>query len=85
MTPTIDQLLRPSEASAYLRSRWGIRATVATLAKWRHLGSSARFRKIGRDVAYERRALDEFAQTRISSADFASTVEASAAAEPVAA
>ena len=74
------EFLRPPAASEYLRIRWGIRATVGTLAKYRHHGSGGpRFRVANRDILYAVAALDDFARERISTDDFMSTVEACAA------
>jgi hypothetical protein len=71
--------LRPADASQYLASRWGIRATVKTLAKWRVVGGGPRFRTASRDILYEEVALDAFAKARISRRDFSSTADLKAA------
>ena len=72
--------LRPSAASEYLFVRHGIRRTEGSLARERVTGTGPRFRRAGRDIVYERAALDEWAQSRLSPQEFGSTAEAAAAA-----
>lgn len=74
------QYVRPVDASQHLLNRWGIRASVATLAKYRHLGIGPRFRRVQRDIVYDVGALDAWAQSRLSPTEFGSTAEAAAAA-----
>lgn len=54
-------LLTPPEACAYLRERYGVRRTVATLAKMRVTGSSMLFRRLGRSIYYAPPDLDSWA------------------------
>jgi hypothetical protein len=70
--------MRPDEASKYLSERWGLRATVKTLAKWRVVGGGPRFRCAGRNICYAPAELDSWANSRISTTSFASTAEAKA-------
>ena len=79
-----DELLRPQASSEYLLERYGIRQSPKSLAKARCYGTGPRFRKASRDVVYARASLDAWAQGRLSPKDFASTVEASAAAAELA-
>ncbi len=80
---TIDQPLyfRTPPASVYLFEVWGIRRSPRTLAKQRCVGGNGPpFRKVGRDVVYERGALDGWAALQISETSFQNTAEAKAAA-----
>lgn len=75
---------RTPGASAYLRDVWGVRRSPRTLAKERCTGSGGPpFRKVGRDVIYEKGALDGWAAVQISETSFQNTAEAKAAANPV--
>lgn len=47
-----EALLSPPQASEYLRERYGVRRTVATLAKLRVVGGGPPFRKLNRAVLY---------------------------------
>lgn len=75
MAPELRHPRRPQAASEYLLERWGVRATVATLAKYRCLGCGPAFRKIQRDVIYDEPALDQWAAGRVSATEFQSTAE----------
>ena len=79
MAELLLELLRPQEASDYLRTRYAIRQSLKSLAKARVYGTGPRFRKAGRDIVYARSSLDAWAQIRISPKDFASTLEAASA------
>lgn len=54
-----------SEASYYLRQRYGIRAKPATLAKYASLGGGPVFRHAGRNVVYLQKDLDSWALNRM--------------------
>lgn len=54
-----------SEASDYLRQRYGIRAKPATLAKYASLGGGPIFRHAGRNVVYLQEDLDTWALARM--------------------
>ena len=58
--------LTRKEASRYLRERWGIRRSPATLAKLATLGGGPRFMKVGSGVLYPIEHLDEFARSAMS-------------------
>jgi hypothetical protein len=55
--------LSPPDASRYLAAVWAIRRTPKTLAKMRcaSVGGGPAFQKCGRDVIYQRTALDAWA------------------------
>jgi hypothetical protein len=65
----------PGAASEYLRSRWGVRHSVGTLAKLRCTGDGPKYTKRGKFVDYSEVALDEYARTKITS-EIRSTAEA---------
>jgi hypothetical protein len=58
--------LRRAEASAYLHERYGIRAAVATMAKWAVTGEGPRFHYDGRFPIYSMEDLDIWAAERLS-------------------
>jgi hypothetical protein len=58
MDTTTPQLLRPAEASAYLR------VAERTLANWRTKGEGPRFLKLGGRVFYSTEELDRWKQAR---------------------
>jgi hypothetical protein len=61
------RLRNAREASNYLRNKFGISRTPATLAKLRVLGTGPEFVKVGsRDVAYPEAGLDAFAEALVS-------------------
>ncbi len=60
-----QKFLRRSEASRYLRERYGIRAAVSTLAKWAHLGGGPVMTYDGRFPLYSVDDLDAWAQERL--------------------
>lgn len=60
------RLFVTSEASRYLEQIHEQRCKPSTLKKMRHTGGGPAFRRVGRDVRYERVALDEWAQGRLS-------------------
>lgn len=64
--PPSERLLCRTEASAYLLSRWGIRRSPRTLAKYAVTGGGPRFRKAGRTPLYSVRDLDTFAVGSLS-------------------
>ncbi len=79
---TIEQpfYFRTPGASTYLFETWGVRRSPRTLAKQRCVGGNGPpFRKVGRDVVYERGALDGWAAIQISETSFRNTAEAKAA------
>ena len=48
-------------ASEYLKLRHGIKRSPQTLAKYRSVGGGPKFRRAGREIAYELEHLDEYA------------------------
>jgi hypothetical protein len=69
------QNLRPlsrREASQYLLEQYGIRRSPGTLAKYACVGGGPVFRRAGRDVIYDRQALDAYAN-KITSPPMRST------------
>jgi len=58
-----DDLLEPSEASAYLR-RLGLPHSAATLAKLRCTGNGPAYFQIGRRIRYTRPRLREYVAGR---------------------
>ncbi len=71
------EFLRPRDASEYLLTRWAIRATFRTLARYRVEGVGPRFRTAGRDIVYARDQLDAWASSKLSAQDFGSTARLS--------
>jgi hypothetical protein len=59
------RLLRRREASAYLKTTWGIDRATSTLAKLSCIGGGPAFRKVGRIPHYTIADLDEFALSKI--------------------
>ncbi|MBC7907623.1 MAG: hypothetical protein H7Y60_12890 [Rhodospirillaceae bacterium] len=57
---------RRAEASAYLKSTWGIDYKPATLAKVASLGGGPRFELAGRFPLYPEPELDSWASARLS-------------------
>jgi hypothetical protein len=72
-----QRLLSPSEASAYLRQRWGIVRSVRTLAQLRYDGDGPKYRRHGNTVVYSPTALYAWIQTAFG-AEVVSTSEESA-------
>jgi len=69
------RLLVTDEASRYVQAIFGVRCKASTLKKMRSTGGGPEFRRFGRDVFYERTALDAWATGRLS-APLTSTSEA---------
>jgi hypothetical protein len=65
---------RPA-AAEYLRARWGLRCSAATLAKLAVLGGGPEYRKAGRFPVYEIAALDAYAKAKLSPMSYRSTAE----------
>ncbi len=61
-------------ASQYLKRRWGVRASVSTLAKYAVLGAGPELLYDGRFPIYTEESLDTWAKARISG-PFRSTTE----------
>lgn len=59
-----ERNLTRTEASVYLRDRYGIRCAVATLATYATKGGGPKFHR-GQPVLYPTSALDEWARTRL--------------------
>jgi hypothetical protein len=57
---------RRSEASSYLKERWGIDYKASTLAKLACLGGGPRFELAGRFPLYRQSELDDWAAARLS-------------------
>jgi hypothetical protein len=53
--------LSPAEASAYLQARWGLRRSTRTLQGYRREGGGPPFFRVGNDVRYTQRIIDEWA------------------------
>lgn len=60
------RLLVTDEAARYVQAIFGVRCKASTLKKMRSTGGGPAFRKFGRDVFYERSALDAWAEGRLS-------------------
>lgn len=60
------RLLTTGEAARYIQAMFGVRCRASTLKKMRHTGGGPAFRRFGRDVLYERTALDVWAEGRLS-------------------
>ena len=58
--------LRRSEASGYLKEKWGIDRAPATLAKLASIGGGPRFQKANRIPIYPPEFLDEWAVSILS-------------------
>lgn len=58
--------LRRTEASTYLKQRWGISRTPGTLAKLATLGGGPRFQLDGRIPLYPETELDTWADSILS-------------------
>ena len=58
--------LRRSEASGYLKEKWGIDRAPATLAKYASIGGGPRFLKANRIPIYPPEYLDEYAVSILS-------------------
>ena len=57
------KLLAPTDASAYLRERYGITHTPKTLANRRHLGLAPTFVRVARRwPRYTKKSLDAYAE-----------------------
>ena len=63
-TPT--RRLRRTEASEYLKERWGIDRAPSTLAKLACIGGGPRFQRANRIPLYAPEFLDEWAQEILS-------------------
>lgn len=57
---------RRSEASAYLKSKWGLDYKATTLAKLACLGGGPRFEHAGRFPLYREAELDDWAKNKLS-------------------
>lgn len=64
--PQISRRLRRSEASQYLKEKWGIDRTANTLAKLACLGGGPRFEHAGRIPLYREAELDAWAASIMS-------------------
>jgi hypothetical protein len=60
-----SRMLRRKEAAWYMRAKWGIPLSQHTLAKLAVVGGGPLYRKVGRYAAYERRDLDDWAESKI--------------------
>ncbi len=58
--------LRRSEASEYLKEKWGIDRAPATLAKLASIGGGPRYQKANRIPIYPPEFLDEYAVSILS-------------------
>jgi hypothetical protein len=63
---TNPRYFRRREASAYLREKWAMRCAEQTLARYAVEGCGPPFRRFGRDIVYEKSALDAWARSRLS-------------------
>jgi hypothetical protein len=63
---TSPKYLRPRDASAYLRTVFGIKRTPNTLCKDRCLGGGPEFVRFGREVLYPVEALHEWVAAKVS-------------------
>jgi hypothetical protein len=66
MHPVQYRRLRRSEASLYLKERWGIDRKPSTLAKIACLGGGPKFELAGRFPLYPEPELDAWAQSTLS-------------------
>jgi hypothetical protein len=58
--PTLDALLPPEDASSYLDERWNLKRGTRALNVYRRVGGGPKFYRIGNDVRYTKRLLDEW-------------------------
>ncbi len=58
--------IRRSEASAYLKEKWGISRNPATLAKLACIGGGPKFQHVGRVPLYPCEELDLWAEAMLS-------------------
>jgi len=76
----LDIPISPEDASDYLLERWSLRRSPRTLRGYRRdppRGGGPMFFRIGNDVRYTRRLLDDWA-SRLMGQPFSSTTEESA-------
>jgi hypothetical protein len=66
MQPAQYQRYRRTEASVYLKRKWGIDYAPATLAKVASIGGGPRFESAGRFPLYPEPELDAWASARLS-------------------
>lgn len=75
------ELLSTEAVNGYAESAWGLKLPATTLSKLRSLGGGPAFIKIGTRVVYEKSAIDEWVQSRMSSRRFTSTSDESVGAD----
>jgi len=61
-----EQLLTPREASEFLRREFGVSRKITTLNRLRCQGGGPAFRRIGRAIYYEPKALRRWFEERLS-------------------
>jgi hypothetical protein len=54
------------QASAYLKTRWGLSCAVYTLARYTANGTGPEYHKAGPRAVYSREALDEWAKSKLT-------------------
>ena len=64
-TPNQDAMLTPGEAAAYLLDAWNLKRGPRVLGQYRREGGGPRFYRVGNDVRYTRRLLDEWVRELI--------------------
>jgi hypothetical protein len=74
-----DTPMSPVEAAGYLQDRWGLKRSTRTLQVYRRTGSGPPFFRVGNDVRYSRRMIDEWA-ARVLGDPLTSTAERAARA-----
>jgi hypothetical protein len=62
----ISKLLRRSEASTYLKDKWGVDRAMSTLAKLAVTGGGPPFQRLGRIPLYAADDLDEWVASKLS-------------------
>jgi hypothetical protein len=64
--PTLTRRLRRTEASQFLKERWGIDRAPSTLAKLATIGGGPKFERANRIPLYAPKFLDEWARSILS-------------------
>jgi hypothetical protein len=62
---SIEKLLRRSEASAYLKAKYGLSYIRQSLAHMAVFGTGPAYRRVGRYPLYSKTDLDAFARSKI--------------------
>ena len=62
---TSSHFLQPKHAAEYI-TETGLMASAKSLAKLRSVGGGPRFRRFGRRVVYERLAIDQWIEERLT-------------------